>query len=49
MNRTFYPGLDFSVAELSAYGISLGIFTISLKSEDKIIKFEPADVAEFKK
>ncbi|OJV55349.1 MAG: hypothetical protein BGO31_20685 [Bacteroidetes bacterium 43-16] len=47
LKKTFYPNLEHPVAELSAYALSMGLFIISLKSEE-IIRFEPSDVAHFK-
>lgn len=48
MKNTFYPQLEYPVSELSAYSLAIGIFVISLKS-DEIIRFQPADVEHFKK
>lgn len=49
MKNEFYPNLKYPVEELSAYSIAIGIFVISLKSDDDIIRFEPSDVEHFKK
>ncbi len=48
MKNEFYPNLKYPVAELSAYSLAIGIFIISLKS-DEIIRFQPVDVEHFKK
>lgn len=47
MKNEFYPDLDYPLSELSAYSLAIGIFIISLKS-DEIIRFEPKDEASFK-
>ncbi|GEM63940.1 hypothetical protein SF1_19220 [Sphingobacterium faecium NBRC 15299] len=47
MKNTFYPKLPYPVADLSAYTLSVGIFFISLKTEE-IIRFEPEDQEHFK-
>ena len=48
MKNTFYPNLPYPVADLSAYSLSVGMFFISLKTEE-IIRFEPEDQEHFKK
>lgn len=47
MKNTFYPGLEYPVADLSAFSQVVGIFFISLQSE-VIIRFEPGDVEHFR-
>lgn len=47
MKNTFYPSLKYPVADLSAYSLAIGIFVISLQSNE-IIRFEPEDAASFK-
>lgn len=47
MKHTFYPELRYPVADLSAFSQAIGLFVISLKSEE-IIRFEPEDSERFK-
>ncbi|OJV52507.1 MAG: hypothetical protein BGO31_07605 [Bacteroidetes bacterium 43-16] len=47
MKNTFYPDLKYPIAELSAYSLAVGIFVISLISNE-IIRFEPKDAECFK-
>ncbi|CDS93686.1 Nitrate/nitrite response regulator protein NarL (fragment) [Sphingobacterium sp. PM2-P1-29] len=47
MKNTFYPDFKYPVADLSAYSLAIGVFVISLKS-DEIIQFKPKDAISFK-
>ncbi len=46
VNNT-YPSFEFSASELSAFGISIDVFTISLK-DGKLIHFTPDDRQAFR-
>jgi len=42
-----YPGLAHKASELSAFGVTMGIYVISLKNSD-LIRFTPDDPRQFR-